>query len=495
MSGRGIPAAVEPDDTHRLFMLDSGIWEVGPYDGKRKNVDSIVNNLGQPGSYLVNVEEDRLVCSVNPVTGQGYQGGDPAETMRKAIQTNPTSPGVKVQKPPLFWANRLKPSLLTIWAGNNDSLGVVSAPPGGMIVDGNAWECNSLATRAADDNPYYVAQNLTSSEFDVYFEKLVNQIAQMPSYQNEALPDMIFFTLPPVYAAATVMPLNHRSDDSGYNIISHPFADLDPRYRVSIKALYFSDVGLDPAIRDATFAFSREDIGGYVSLLAMMRQAGILTQGGRSARFATIFGSRRSPRFISNYPQEILSAGEMAALVEKIDGFNRAILEKILTNQNSNWQAALKAGKIQVFDASYFLSRMAGSETLWNDPASKSAYAVITSPAFQGIVPSAFKDAVGRNDQIIEDMVQELKSLRSATLPNGMTTKPLGGLFSLDHIHLTQTASNAVANVICEIMAEAARSSKSDSTFGGFPLGRLANKSRRANLKQIFANDPLGGRP
>jgi hypothetical protein len=78
-------------------------------------------------------------------------------------------------------------------------------------------------------------------------------------------------------------------------------------------------------------------------------------------------------------------------------------------------------------------------------------------------------------------MVQQIKAL-------GVTTQPLGGLFSLDHVHLTRTASWAVATLLRNIIDTAIKT-RSDGQFGGFcDRSQLAPP---ADLSGIAANDPL----
>jgi hypothetical protein len=479
IGGNGIPGTVRSDVGHRVFELRRGFHPLGGNDDGARSNQAIPDNLGLPGSAIWNIASDREHPDLTPVCSE-TPNDNPSERMRQVILTNQPSPSASATfRAPNYWADSLGPSLLTIWAGSNDVLGIVSAPPGGMIVGGPANNCviNTTDYRNPSNIVQPVAQNLSTAGFDTQYDALLSQV--WTPYANKVgpqLPDVIVGTIPPVTAAATLL-----------QYAPNPYSDFDQnRYmRVQIQG-----VDLTNTIRQANLQLPPGMTGGKISLLAQIREIPDMPISSSLTRYKKdimrnaqlVFGTPANAHQLS--PLELLGASNEQTALQAITGFNQAILGSVFRQAaiSQKWREMLKGGRIHVFDAYRLLSLVSNPSTpssYANDPAS--AWSIVLH--MQGVpddLRSAFLNSIAYDESAVESTYADIKGLN-------LDSRFMGGLFSMDGVHPTNTGYAAIANCLFSIMRQAANH---NGNFGGFSATALS-REKPYFLYSIYTNDPL----
>jgi hypothetical protein len=398
----------------------------------------------------------------------------------------PPTGGLPELHPASYWANLMKPSLITLWGGANDVLGVISAPPGAMVVAGAADGCNRGSYTNPGGKVQPVAQNLTTSGFDVQFNTLIGAISDHYSATGEKMPDMIIGTVPPVTATATLFDLSAFEFGSAYS----PYIGLNAKKDMRVV---FHDADLTPTIQGATFALQPGVLPGKVSLLSQIREIGdrslrpwhmifhITSSLTNSAKL--IFGSSSAPHALSQ--DEVLSNDVIngpSGLQSYIIGYNKQIIMGILSNGAPAWQQAVKEGRIHIFDAYRLLSLLSAPATpasYLNDP--NSAWSLVNGVTG---VPENMKQALlvslADDEKAVEDTAREITAL-------GIDNSFMGGLFGMDGVHPTNTGYGGIANCMLRILKSAA---ERNGDYGGMAGVRI-RVADLYDLNYMRGRDPL----
>ena len=496
----GIPASRQPNALRNPPTLDAK----APYlrSPHRINPDFLCTDLGVSGATVYETYNDKTMCggSTGP---SAYLFGGSLETAREQIVENyvPVRDGGIERHSPAEWLQKMvsPPSLLTVWIGANDALGVALDS---RKVEGDDEDCKQPFCNGRAN------ENLTTEpKFYEYYKGLVATIAKAYVDPNDSTkarqdlrPTLVFglvpdVTVPPVLGKLEDPDQTKRGPNGG--LLFHPFADS--KFHPRVDAPGAGPVDLTNAYHDclieligstpgatASLQPDADGVYGRISAIPFAENYGKYLMRGLFGKKAyakvigTVFGTDTVPRTVVidnpcadtqnlNLDLSVLQEdSDVRATSQRITAFNEDVL-KVLFLETSWGDDGVKAvmdywrknGCIHVLDTHSMLTHLAqdsapvNAPIPSNDPMIEQNKNLTELAGLAGIPPNDPSiQTLSDDQQAYTDAVDQV--LPVTVIQTYLKTQGMQGVFGADLIHPTWTAHAAIANAIQAFLARLA---------------------------------------
>jgi hypothetical protein len=481
----GIPASRFPNALREKPSFD--INAIHPGWPHRINPNFLCTDLGVSSSDAYDTGHNETMCggSANVL---GWLSGGTLESARREILENivPGTYGTIERHAPAEWLQQMQvpPSLLTVWIGANDALGVA--------IEVNKIEGDDEVCEYNDPCGNRTAKNLTSiPKFIEYYKHMLVQMAlaywdpETKEIRQDVKPTIVVGLVPDVTVPPMLAPLRVGPGVKGDPMVFQPFVASDFRAWVRIPGSSIWK-NLTKSYRDAAIRLQGnpqpdvDNVYGRMGVHAFLQEAAkkVILKGYFSNKpdvvenaLNEVFGTADKPRVLNwdnrcdpGSPRILGEAEDVRATSARIEQMNIEILRLLYVNDDWGDNAAKsvidswrKEHRIHVLDTHSILSALAikslGTEMGPNEPVNQFNHKLeLEYLAGQAGIQN------GDDLQLIKEDEKATDAGYTAYFDNGLlTTNGQGGLFGADFIHPTWTGHAAVANALLELLKTLAK--------------------------------------